>query len=744
MINSETNTSSPIRNFPLSITAILMLAFIGYGHLWQTGKTLYSPHSDFVAEHAATKQVLYSSLQAGRGIPLWRDDQFSGYGGLVNPQSQFTFPLQFLFFWERPLAAVGGTFFLYFLSAGCAYYLVAAALGLGSWPRLLMATAGMFSFKLIIGAYAGWLTNLSIVVSFPLLFAAVFYFTKQPGLTSGLALAAAGALCLHSGHLQLLYYSFCFLLGYLAIFAYRRLRRRQKNSLGKLSLYLLASSILAVGLTAYLILPLASEARLVSRTQTSYEFFLSDHAISLRHLSTFLYPEAIGTPLYHTYQLGKPGEDELWEDVGYFGLLPLLLAVAGTILGWRRWTTKYFAACFAATVLLSTDSFILRLLYRFLPGFTLFRIPARFLFLTTFFGISLAGIGLEELLERLSGKTLKPYFGRVACALLIAFMTFEGTFYARRYLKMVPYSESVPDTAYQHYLAEDASLYRVAPVIRRTFNYGWAAPMGLQEITGFDSFNYTRYFVYLELLRWNEVRNTVAGPWMDLGPGVLARRPTGIELVVRYDLLDVLNVKYILSPVPLYFPKHEYELAGEFENQPGWLFYQGITKLNVFLYRNNHFFPRVFWAQQIAPADDSNAAISLIQRTNLREVAVVENAPESPNAVAGSNSGADFTQVWAGHLQVETTSFSGGYLVISEVWHPGWRATLDGLPLQLYRTDYSFLGAVIPPGHHQLIVDFHPLYWRLSLWITAISFTLLVGGLIVLVARNRRRHQPGA
>jgi hypothetical protein len=724
------------KDLPFSIAAILMLAFIGYGHLWQTGRTLYSPHSDFVAEHAATKQVLYNSLKEGRGIPLWRSDQFSGYAGLVNPQSQFTFPLQFLFFWEPPLAAVGGTFFLYFLAAGLAYYVVARALGLGLWPRLLMATAGMFSFKLIIGAYAGWLTNLSIVVSFPLLFAVVFYFVKQPGLGSGLALAAAGALCLHTGHLQLLYYSFWFLLAYLAIFAYGQLRQGQRDSLRKLGLCVLASAVLALGLTAYLILPLASEAPLVSRTQTSYEFFLSDHAISLPHLSTFLYPEAIGTPLYHTYQIGKPGEDELWEDVGYFGLLPLLLAISGTILGWRRWPTKYLAACFAVTVLLSTDSFILKILYRWLPGFTLFRIPARFLFLTTFFGISLAGIGLEELLERLSRKLHSPYWGRFICTLLIALMTFEGAIYARRYLKMVPYSESVPDTAYAHYLPGDASLYRVAPLTRRTFNYGWAAPMGLQVVTGFDSFNYTQYFVYLELLRWNEVRNAIAGPWMDLGPGIIVRGPAGLELAARYDLLDALNVKYILSPVALNFPNREYELVQKFENEPGWLFYRGRTNLNVFLYRNNHFLPRVFWAQHIALADNPTAAISLIQRSNIRDVAVVENAPRSPIAVAESNGEAQITHVWEGHLRVEVASNTGGYLVISEVWHPGWRAVLDGLPLPLYRTDYSLLGAVIPPGRHQLILDFHPLHWRESLWLTAMSFATLAGGLILLLSRN--------
>ncbi|MGD0058963.1 MAG: hypothetical protein ABSD58_06035 [Verrucomicrobiia bacterium] len=728
-----------MKGLAISLATIVALAFVGYGFLWQPGRTLFSPHSDFVAEHAATKQVLYDSIRKGHGIPLWRSDEFSGYAGLINPQSQFTFPQQFLFFGEPPLVAVGGTFFLYFLTAGLVYYILARVLGLGFWPRLLMATAGMFSFKLIVGAYAGLLPNLSIVISFPLLFAAVFHLVKRPGLGSGLALAAAGGLCLHAGHLQLFYYSCWFLLVYLLLHAFRVLREKRAGSLWAVGLWLIPSVVLALGLAAYLLWPLAAEARFVSRSQSSYEFFVSDHAISLRRLATFFYPEALGTPFDHSYRHGGPGEDELWEDVAYFGLIPLLLAVAGTILGWRRWPTKYLAVCFVVTVFLSRDSFVLKMLYDHLPGFTLFRIPSRFLFLTTFFGIALAGIGLEETLDRFSVKYPRATFTRAACVSLIALMTLEGAVYARRYLKMVPYSESVPEPAYRHYLAKDTSLYRVAPVIRRTFNYAWAAPLGLQIVTGMDSFNYSQYQIYLDLLRWNQVTGTIAGSWFNLGPENIFQIHDGLQWIIRYDLLDALNVKYILSMVPLTFPERQYELVEKFENQPGWLFYHGLIKLDVFLYRNTHFLPRAFWARQIARADDSPTAISLVQSHDMRSVAVVEGSAPSVLSVPGPADTAEILQAWDGHLSVRTESRGGGYLVISEVWHPGWRALLDGRPLPLYRTDCALLGAAIPPGQHQLVMDFRPLHWQKALLITGISFTILVAGLIVLLARLTKR-----
>ncbi|HTS17368.1 MAG TPA: hypothetical protein VMP11_07340 [Verrucomicrobiae bacterium] len=724
------------------MTVIVTLALVGYGYLWSPGRTLFSPFSDFVAEHAATKQVLYDSIHRGRGLPLWRSDQFSGYAGIINPQSQFTFPLQFLFFLKPPLAAVGGTFFLYFVAAGIAYYISGWALGLETWPRLFMSVAGMFSFKLIIGAYAGWLPNLSIVITFPLMFAALFHLAKRPGLGSALALAVAGALCLHAGHLQLFYYSFWFLAAFLAMHVFQQFREGRADSLWRLGLWLVPSGLVAVGLAAYLIWPLASEAKLLSRSQSSYEFFLSDHAISLRHLETFLYPEALGTPLNHSYQRGEPGEDELWEDVAYFGLIPLLLAVAGTILGWHRWPTKYLAVCFAATVLLSMNTLALRWLYNHLPGFQLFRIPARFLFLTTFFGISLAGIGLEEVLARTSRKSPRAYFSGGICAGLIALMAVEGSVYAHRYLKMVPYGESVPETAYAQYLARDTSLYRVAPIIRRTFNYAWAAPMELQIVAGMDSFNYRHYRDYFDLLRWNQLTPIIPGAWMNIGPENIVQTPDGLQPSIRYDLLDALNVKYILSCLPLAFPDGQYELVQKYENQPGWLFYHGLTRLDVYLYRNNHFLPRAFWAHQITRADGAEAAVWLIQNQDIRTVAVVMGSLPSVPSTPDPADSAEITEAWEGHLSVRTESKSGGYLVISELWHPGWRARLDDRPSPLYRTNYALLGALIPPGQHQLIMNFYPLHWHAALMITAVSFAILAAGLVVLLLRPGRQANP--
>ena len=146
--------------------------------------------------------------------------------------------------------------------------------------------------------------------------------------------------------------------------------------------------VLAVGMSAGTILPLLAEIPLLSRTSASYEFFLAKHSFEAKHFLTFLYPEAVGTVL-------DGSGHELWEDVAYFGLVPLVLAAFGVILAWRRRGTAFFAGAFAISIMLAVDSPLLRFLFEFFPGFQLFRSPNRFLFLTAVFGIALAGVGLE-------------------------------------------------------------------------------------------------------------------------------------------------------------------------------------------------------------------------------------------------------------------------------------------------------------------------------------------------------------
>ena len=51
---------------------------------------------------------------------------------------------------------------------------------------------------------------------------------------------------------------------------------------------------------------------------------------------------------------------------------------------------------------------------------------------------------------------------------------------------------------------------------------------------------------------------------------------------------------------------------------------------------------------------------------------------------------------------------SGGILVVGDHFDPGWRARLDGAPVPVARVDLVALGVRVPPGVHQLELEFWP------------------------------------
>jgi hypothetical protein len=179
--------------------------------------------------------------------------------------------------------------------------------------------------------------------------------------------------------------------------------------------------------------------------------------------------------------------------------------------------------------------------------------------------------------------------------------------------------------------------------------------------------------------------------------------------------------------------------VAQYQDQPLFVLYRGMYRTPVFVYRNAGSRPRVFWANRVVPSSGENDSMALIQRHDLRDVAIAEGAEAGGPAESASSAGAArVTAAADGFLEVDTESPVRRFLVISEVWHPGWSAAVDGATQHLHRTNLALMGTWVPAGKHTLVLRYRPLYWVPGLAVSLGSGVAFLGLAVVAVVGRRR------
>jgi hypothetical protein len=94
-----------------------------------------------------------------------------------------------------------------------------------------------------------------------------------------------------------------------------------------------------------------------------------------------------------------------------------------------------------------------------------------------------------------------------------------------------------------------------------------------------------------------------------------------------------------------------------------------------------------------------------------------------------------------GHFVVDLNAPApaGSALIVSENYYPGWSATADGKPVQVWRADMSFMGIELPTGARKLEFNFASEPYETGKLITLIALLLSVGAWVAGAALSRRR-----
>ena len=254
----------------------------------------------------------------------------------------------------------------------------------------------------------------------------------------------------------------------------------------------------------------------------------------------------------------------------------------------------------------------------------------------------------------------------------------------KRYLNdemFVPKSErDMPHQATSTDLAimKDKSLdYRVLNLASNTFNENETSYFH-KSIGGYHP---------AKLRRYQEMIDAYIAPEMQKTMQAIAAaggNMQAVDGVKTFPVLNMLNTKYFILPL------------------------QGGTTAPI---QNPYAQGNGWFVNKLTYVDDANAEYAEVGKIDVRHEAVADKKFEAALGQAKANDSTAIVKLdkyEPNNLQYTVNSKNGGVVVFSEVYYPGWTATIDGQPAELGRVNYILRAVSVKPGKHTVVLDFHP------------------------------------
>jgi len=238
-------------------------------------------------------------------------------------------------------------------------------------------------------------------------------------------------------------------------------------------------------------------------------------------------------------------------------------------------------------------------------------------------------------------------------------------------------------------LGQDKTPYRVGSFKNR-LGANLEMVLGYQTVGGFTALFPSRYYEYMNAYS----ENRLPEGWVNLFYGTTRNAV----------LMDLLNVKYEISHTT-----HSYALR-------------------------ESFLPRAFMVTdyQILDRDDildfmTGPSFDPRKTLVFEKHGLTESPPRYPARQSDASGVSDLTLYRPDAMVIETRTNEPGYLFVSEIFYPGWKALVDGHPQRILRGNYLFRVIELPAGKHRVEMSFDSFPIRLGMAVSALAMFLFLG-----------------
>ena len=279
--------------------------------------------------------------------------------------------------------------------------------------------------------------------------------------------------------------------------------------------------------------------------------------------------------------------------------------------------------------------------------------------------------------------------------------------FVERSVRETPQQETATDRQIPQDTAPD---YRVLNLASNTFNENETSYYH-KSIGGYHA---------AKLRRYQELIDEYIAPEMQHAMSAIAKAQGDMTSVPGdsvYPVLNMLNTKYIIMPL-----------------QGG----QTVPLQNPYAYGNAWFVDRLEYV------DNANQELDAIKQLDLHHEAVADSKFKTALGDAVKQEGTAFVRLdkyEPNELRYTVQSPKGGVVVFSEIYYPGWTATVDGKDVEVGRVNYVLRAINVKPGKHNVVLTFKPASVKNTETAAYAAYLLLalaiIGGVLFEVKRKK-------
>ncbi len=759
---------------------LALLTVVFFQALVFGGRTFVSP--DATAPLGFVR-VGEQSLYGEHVYPLWNPYVFLGmpsfaslaYNPLIYPPDWPVAVLQRIL----PLPDMTWLLLYYFLAG---FFTFALAREWGARPEGALLAACVFAFapNLVAVGSHGHGSQLVDSAYLPLMLWLAARFFRRGGVEHVGLLGLAGGFQLLRGHFQIVYYTWLALGGYALVETLLALREpgRARGTWLR-GLGVLAGLALALALAGFLFLPLREYNHYSIRGGgvgggVGMEYATS-WSLAPREIFAFLVPNAVGFG-GPTYWGGMPFTDY----PHYLGAVTWAVAAFAFLANGAPRIFALALALFALLVGLGKNFPLYQVLYDHLPYFKSFRVPVMILLLFQLAAALGAAWGWTRILDTKAerGRSEDRWLAGLAAAFsLMGLLGLLGRGalhdgYVAAALKARPeLPEPNVEFAFQ---AMAGDLVRGALLGLLTLGAAWAvrrrkfsALLGSAAVLSLllvdlwpvsqrvmeptlgpfvrrdaesDRDDVIRFLearrdsegfrvAHLPLQVADPEGNRYAGFRIASLTGYHAAKPKLFQdafdahLFENIGYLSLLNVRYFITDQP--FPEVPPFLR---------LAYQGSQTI----YENLLGLPRATLVYRARVVADPRALLdSLRQGRDFAHEALLSQEP-GPTVGPPSAGAVRISSYRLHEVVLDVSTPTPGLVRLADLYHPSWRADLDGRPVPVLRSDYLLRAVAVPAGRHRVRFDYEDVTLRRGLGLSAAALLISLGLVVVGLMRRRK------